>query len=105
MAQTALDAITAGPAPFGARLRNHQVKRTLDGPQLVCIQEVMSREAEAFFDALGDRRVRDPNGLRLRPVSLRGSGLGIAGRLPFGERTCEIFASPATGWDRLARKG
>lgn len=105
MAQTALAAITAGPAPHGARLRNQQVRSALDGPQLICIQEVMSREAEALFDVLGDQRVRDPNGLRLRPVTMRGSGLGIAGRLPFGNRSCQIFESPRAGWDRLARKG
>ena len=105
MAQTALDAITAGPAPHGARLRNHQVRSALDGPHLICVQEVMSREAESFFDQLGAERVRDPNGPRLRPVTMRGSGLGIAGRLPFRHRTSQIFESPRAGWDRLARKG
>jgi len=105
MAQTALDAITATRAPHGARLRNDQVKRTLDGPHLVCVQEVLSREAETFFDALGAARVRDPNGARLWPVTVRGSGLGIAGRVPFASHTSEIFASTAAGWDRLARKG
>jgi endonuclease/exonuclease/phosphatase family metal-dependent hydrolase len=105
MAQTALDAITATRAPHGARLRNDHVKRTLDGAHLVCVQEVMSREAETFFDALGAARVRDPNGARLWPVTVRGSGLGIAGRLPFASHTSEIFASAGAGWDRLARKG
>jgi endonuclease/exonuclease/phosphatase family metal-dependent hydrolase len=106
MAQTALDAITASRAPHGARFRSDQVKRTLDSPHLVCVQELMSREAETFFDALGAARVRDPNGTRLwPPVTVRGSGLGIAGRVPFGTHTSEIFASPGAGWDRLARKG
>jgi endonuclease/exonuclease/phosphatase family metal-dependent hydrolase len=105
MAQTALDALTAGPAPHGARLQNLQLRRTLSGPHLVCIQEVMSRQAEAFFDGLGAERVRDPNGPRLRPVTMRGSGLGIAGRLAFQHRTSQIFDSPRSGWDRLARKG
>jgi endonuclease/exonuclease/phosphatase family metal-dependent hydrolase len=36
---------------------------------------------------------------------MRGSGLGIAGRLPFGAHTSQIFQSPRIGWDRLARKG
>jgi endonuclease/exonuclease/phosphatase family metal-dependent hydrolase len=106
MGQTALDAITASRAPHGARLRHHHVKRTLDRPHLVCVQELLSREAETFFDGLGAARVRDPNGARLwPPVTMRGSGLGIAARVPFGSHTSEIFASPATGWDRLARKG
>jgi endonuclease/exonuclease/phosphatase family metal-dependent hydrolase len=105
MAQTALDAITASRAPHGARFRDHHVRQTLDGPHLVCIQELMSREAETFFDALGAARIRDPNGTRLWPVTVRGSGLGIAGRVPFHSHTSEIFAGPGTGWDRLARKG
>lgn len=105
MAQTALDAILATRAPHGARFRNGQVRQTLDGPHLVCVQELLSREAESFFDGLGASRVRDPNDTRLWPVTVRGSGLGIAGRLPFGAHTSEIFASPSAGWDRLARKG
>jgi endonuclease/exonuclease/phosphatase family metal-dependent hydrolase len=105
MAQSMLDAITATRAPHGARFRSDQVKRTLDGPHLVCVQELMSREAETFFDALGAARVRDPNGARLWPVTVRGSGLGIAGRVPFNSHSSEIFASAGAGWDRLARKG
>jgi endonuclease/exonuclease/phosphatase family metal-dependent hydrolase len=105
MAQGAFDAITAGPAPYGARLRHGEVKRALDRPHLMCVQEVMSREAETLFDTLGRARVRDDNGARLRPVTMRGSGLGIAGRLPFGAHTSQIFESARAGWDRLARKG
>jgi endonuclease/exonuclease/phosphatase family metal-dependent hydrolase len=105
MAQGAFDAITATRAPWGARLRSAEVRRALEGPDLMCIQEVMSRDAESLFDSLGAARVRDGNDARLRPVTLRGSGLGIAGRLPFGAHRCEIFESSAAGWDRLARKG
>jgi endonuclease/exonuclease/phosphatase family metal-dependent hydrolase len=105
MAQGAFDAITATRAPWGARLRNAEVRRALELPDLMCIQEVMSREAETLFDSLGAARVRDANDARLRPVTLRGSGLGIAGRIPFGVHRCEIFESSAAGWDRLARKG
>jgi endonuclease/exonuclease/phosphatase family metal-dependent hydrolase len=104
-AQGALDAITAARAPHGARLRSDEVKRALADPHLVCIQEVMSRDAETFFDGLGAMRVRDHNGARLFPVTMRGSGLGIAGRIALGPATSQIFASRRTGWDRLARKG
>jgi endonuclease/exonuclease/phosphatase family metal-dependent hydrolase len=105
MAQRAFDAITAGRAPHPARLRSDELRRTLDEAHLVCIQEVMSRDAESFFDGLGVERVRDPNGPRLRPVTMRGSGLGIAGHLRLGDRTSQIFESRPAGWDRLARKG
>lgn len=105
MAQGAFDAITADRAPHRERLRHDEVRRTLDAPHVVCIQEVMSRDAETFFDALGTERVRDRNGPRLWPLTMRGSGLGIAGRLPLGGHTLEIFESRRSGWDRLARKG
>jgi endonuclease/exonuclease/phosphatase family metal-dependent hydrolase len=104
-AQGVLDAITALRAPHGARLQHKELKRILEGPHLICVQEVMSRDAETFFDSLGSARVRDANGVRLWPVTARGSGLGIAGRFPLGAHTSQIFASPRSGWDRLARKG
>jgi endonuclease/exonuclease/phosphatase family metal-dependent hydrolase len=105
MAQGAIDAITATRAPCGDRLRSDEVRRVLERPHLMCIQEVMSRDAETLFDSLGVARVRDVNGARLRPLTMRGSGLGIAGRLPLGAHTTRIFDSPRCGWDRLARKG
>jgi endonuclease/exonuclease/phosphatase family metal-dependent hydrolase len=105
MAQGAFDAITATRAPWGARLRNAEVRRALEVPDVMCIQEVMSRDAETLFDSLGAARVRDGNDARLSPITLRGSGLGIAGRIPFGTHRCQIFESSRAGWDRLARKG
>jgi endonuclease/exonuclease/phosphatase family metal-dependent hydrolase len=104
-AQGALDAITAWRAPHGARLRNQELQRALGQPDLVCVQEVMSRDAETFFDGLGLERVRDRNGVGLWPVTMRGSGLGIAGRVSLGPPSHHAFASPSSGWDRLARKG
>jgi endonuclease/exonuclease/phosphatase family metal-dependent hydrolase len=105
MAQGAFDAITARRAPHPARLRHGELRRALKAPHLICVQELMSRDAEAFFDGLGLERVRDANAPSLRPVAMRGSGLGIAGRLPLGDRTSSVFESPRSGWDRLARKG
>jgi endonuclease/exonuclease/phosphatase family metal-dependent hydrolase len=105
MAQGAFHAITAARAPHGARLRHDEVKRVLGWPHLICVQEVMSREAETFFDGLALERVRDVNGVRLWPMSMRGSGLGIAGRVHLGLHTSRPFATPSAGWDRLARKG
>jgi endonuclease/exonuclease/phosphatase family metal-dependent hydrolase len=104
-AQGALDAITAWRAPHRARLCNQDVQRALGGPHLVCVQEVMSRDAETFFDGLGLERVRDRNGARLWPVTMRGSGLGIAGRVSLGSHSHHAFSGPSSGWDRLARKG
>lgn len=100
-----VDAVTAWRAPHAARLHDDEVKTTLGEPHLVCVQEVLSRDAETFFDGLGTLRVRDTNEAHLRTATMRGSGLGIAGRLPLDTFTIEPFATSAVGWDRLARKG
>lgn len=105
MAQGALDVLIAARAFRGARLRHEQVKQALETPDIVCIQEVMSGDAEALFDGLGVERVRDVNGARLWPFTMRGSGLGIAGRLRLGDHCTTTFESPGAGWDRFARKG
>ncbi len=105
MAQGAIDAITASRAPHRDRLDDEDVRLELERAHLVCIQEVLSTDAERFFDRLGQMRVRDHNRMRLSPVSFRGSGLGIAGCHALDSTEPKMFASPRSGWDRLARKG
>lgn len=100
-----LDAVTATRAPYRERLRDRALLAALDEPDVTCIQEVMSKDAETFFDGLGAVRVRDPNGAQLRSGTLRGSGLGVASRLPFASARIAPFTTRSIGWDRLARKG
>src|SRR4051812_31756787 len=78
MGQGVVDAITKNNAQYGERLRHEEVRATLAVPDVVCIQEVLSRDAETFFDALGEVRVRDTNATHFSTATMRGSGLGIA---------------------------
>ena len=105
MGQGAFDAVTMWRAPHRARLRHPDVSRAFEGAHVSCLQEILSRDAEAFFDGLPGRGVRDPNHMELRPISMRGSGLGLTGQLPFGQVRTERFGGTQVGWDRLARKG
>ena len=100
-----LDALTANRAPYGERLSHDEVTSTLASANVVCIQEVLSKDAETFFDGLGSARVRDHNGAHLASATLRGSGLGIASRHPLSSHRLAPFGGPRVGWDRLARKG
>lgn len=100
-----LDALTASRAPYRERLRHGEVAATLAQANVVCIQEVLSKDAEVFFDGLGTARVRDSNGAHLGSATLRGSGLGIATRHSLESHRLAPFGGPRTGWDRLARKG
>jgi endonuclease/exonuclease/phosphatase family metal-dependent hydrolase len=74
------------------------------------MQELLSREAQQFFDGIGqDRftsRFRDHNRMRFGDrVTMRGSGLGIGARSPLTKTMMRAFPSSRVGWDRLARKG
>jgi endonuclease/exonuclease/phosphatase family metal-dependent hydrolase len=106
MAQGAIDAITAWRAPYGERLLHDDIPRILAEAHVVCVQELMSRDAERLFARLGDVRVRDENGFCFRTGTMRGSGLGIAARgVSMKPSKLERFTAKQVGWDRLARKG
>src|SRR6478735_2947417 len=100
MGQGVVDAITKNSAQYGERLRHEEVRATLAVPDVVCIQEVLSRDAETFFDGLGDVRIRDHNHTHFSTATMRGSGLGIASRRPIGSSKLEPFGGPSSGWDR-----
>jgi endonuclease/exonuclease/phosphatase family metal-dependent hydrolase len=105
MAQRVLDALTAVRAPHPERFRDPEVSSAFAVAHIVCVQEILSRDAELFFDALGRERVRDENRLRFRPLSLRGSGLGIASHFAIADTGAHTFSRQGAGWDRFARKG
>lgn len=106
MAQRALDAITAWRAPYADRLLHDDIPRILGDAHVVCIQELLSRDAERFFTRLGDARVSDTNGFCWRTGTVRGSGLGVASRgVSVKQSWLERFRARQVGWDRLARKG
>ena len=104
-----LSAVTHVRAPFGERLRDAAVLRACADTDVLCVQEILSREAQRFFDGLGASHflahVRDDNRVRLGDPSMRGSGLGIKARAPLHRTMLRAFPGERVGWDRLARKG
>lgn len=105
-----LSAVSGLRAPYGARFQDVDVHSACAAPDILCMQELLSREAQQFFDGVGqDRftsRFRDDNRIRFgaRPT-MRGSGLGIGARSALTKTAMRSFPSSTVGWDRLARKG
>lgn len=103
-----LSAVTHLRAPFGSRFRCEEVIRGCADTDVFCVQELLSREAQRFFDALSashfTAHVRDDNRVRL-DLSMRGSGLGIGARASLDKTVLRMFPGERVGWDRLARKG
>lgn len=111
-------ALTALRAPCAERFLHDHVVSTCAAADILCLQELLSRDAQEFFD----RQCRGPEGLtpgrpfaaRFRddnriafgpPVTVRGSGLGIGARSPFTKKLMRTFSGATAGWDRFARKG
>ena len=109
MGQGVFDAITAFRAPEPARLRHDDVHAACADASVLCVQELLSRDAQAFFDRVGRdtfvARFRDHNRPSFRPAAMRGSGLGIASRAPLLTPSVRHYLPLRTGWDKLARKG
>lgn len=105
-----LSAVSGLRAPFAARFQDVGVRSECAAPDILCMQELLSREAQRFFDGLGqDRftsRFRDDNRVRFGSrMTMRGSGLGIGARSPLTKTMKRTFPISRVGWDRLARKG
>jgi len=105
-----LSAVAALRAPFSERFRHADVISECASPDILCLQELLSRDAQQFFDGVGaghfTSRFRDDNRMRFRgSVTMRGSGLGIGARLPLTKTVLRTFPGAPVGWDRLARKG
>jgi endonuclease/exonuclease/phosphatase family metal-dependent hydrolase len=109
MAQRFLDALTAGRAPSRERFADPSLAAACAAAEVVCIQELFSRDALRFFDRLAGAgltsMVRDDNRVHVRSATLRGSGLGIGARRSFASTFLRRFTTPCTSWDRFARKG
>ena len=105
-----LSAVSGLRAPFGRRFHDLGVLSECAAPDILCLQELLSREAQQFFDRLGPgcftSRFRDDNRVRFGAnMTMRGSGLGIGARSPLTKTLVRTFPGAPVGWDRLARKG
>lgn len=107
MAQRVVDAITALRAPFGHRLFHKEVRKECEETHVLCVQELLSRDAERFFDGIAQKFAscfRDHNRASFWPVAFRGSGLGVASQSTLLEPSVRAY-SPGAGLDQFARKG
>jgi len=113
MGQTVMDVIRH-LAPFRKRYLSPEVMAECAGANVLCVQEILSRDSQRFFDTLVRKyfpfAVRDHN--KMGFISLRGSGLGIAARHeqqgPEVTQTAARFLpfkNKGVGYDRYARKG
>ncbi len=94
-----------GP-PDAHRLTHPDVRHELLLTDVLCVQELWIPDAVELFDSLSfDHKVRDSNESRLVPLTIGGSGLGIATRLPLVTRDSRAFRERGWGTDRGARKG
>lgn len=94
-----------GP-PDAHRLSHPIVREVLEQADVVCLQEVWIPEAVELFEALTHpHKVHDGNGWTFWPLTIAGSGLGVASRLPLVERALGTFQCGGALSDRLARKG
>ncbi len=117
MGQTVLDVITHLRAPFRRRFFSPEVIQECADSDVLCVQELLSRDSQRFFDGLVTKyfpfAIRDNN--RLGFISLRGSGLGVGTRAHKGKVSVTRhpqtparflpFKSRGVSWDRYARKG
>ena len=105
-AQDALSFLRWRGVPDAHRFDHPLVHEVAARADVLCMQEVYLSEAERFFDALGhDHKLRDSNAMRFRPLSVAGSGLGVASRLPISRHGRRTFSPPHTSAERFARKG
>jgi endonuclease/exonuclease/phosphatase family metal-dependent hydrolase len=105
-----LSAVSGMRAPFAARFRDASVLSACAEPDILCLQELLSREAQRFFDLVGAERFtsrfRDDNRMGFGGrMTMRGSGLGIGARSLLTKTLVRTFPGARVGWDRLARKG
>jgi endonuclease/exonuclease/phosphatase family metal-dependent hydrolase len=102
-------AVRGVAAPARRRFTDDQVAAQCAAADILCVQELLSRDAQEFFDTLGgarfSARFRDHNRAHLRSATVRGSGLGICARGTITRPEVIRFRDLGVSWDRLARKG
>ena len=105
-AQSAMSFFRWRGVPDAHRLAHPSVRATVNEVDILCMQEVFLGETEAFFDELPHtHKTRDDNRTVLWPLTVGGSGLGLASRLPIVARSLRPFSRPHVGSERFARKG
>ena len=105
-----ISAVAALRAPFSARFRDVDVISECASPDILCLQELLSREAQQFFDGVGAEhftsRFRDDNRVRFGgSVTMRGCGLGIGARWPLTKTVLRTFPGARVGLGSAGAQG
>jgi endonuclease/exonuclease/phosphatase family metal-dependent hydrolase len=105
-AQSARAFLLREGAPDPHRFRHPDVAAALTDADVVCLQELWVRDAVALFDRLPHaHKAMDANHTEWWPLTIGGSGLGIASRHAFLDHSVRAFSRPHAGAERFARKG
>jgi endonuclease/exonuclease/phosphatase family metal-dependent hydrolase len=88
------------------RLAHPVLRQALQQADVLCMQELWLSEAVELFDGLDHpHKIRDDIAGSWRSLTMSGSGLGVASRLPLEQAEIRAFAARGWGPDRFARKG
>ena len=105
-AQSARAFLLREGAPDPHRFRHPEVSAALHRADVLCLQELWVRDAEALFERLPHpHKAKDDNRTEWWPLTIGGSGLGVASRHPIVSRQIVPFSRPHSGAERFARKG
>lgn len=104
-----LDAVLHLRAPHRRRFEQTEVIAQCTLPDVLCIQELFSRDAQRFFDSIAASHAgasfRDDNRVHVKSATVRGTGLGVSTRFRLDQVRLQNFSERQVGWDRLSRKG
>lgn len=89
------------------RFEHPELLTALEGLDVVCMQELWLAEAVDVFSRVPGlhHRVVAKNHATLWPLTIGGSGLGVASRYPIVTSEMRDFSRPHVGAERFARKG
>ncbi len=105
-AQSARAFLLREGAPDPHRFHHPDVASALTDADVVCLQELWVRDAEALFHRLPHaHKAKDHNRTEWWPLTIGGSGLGIASRHRIVAHGVRAFSRPHAGAERFARKG
>lgn len=105
-AQTPRAFVLREGAPEPHRFRHPDVASVLAASDVVCLQELWVRDAVDLFERLPHpHKATDDNRTEWWPLTIGGSGLGVASKLPVKSRRVGAFSRPHAGAERFARKG
>lgn len=106
-AQGVLSAFRGRGAAASHRFEHPELLTALEVLDVACMQELWLAEAVELFSRVPGLRHRivAKNSVTLWPLTIGGSGLGVASRYPIVTSEMRDFSRPHVGAERFARKG